>query len=222
MREKKLLLFTDLEGTLLREEDGQINPEAMHEYLTKLSKLQELTGYTVDIHIVSPMTPKMMFNAMQKIDKFIAQHNLVYPTREGKLNRVRVGTASPECTEDECEEWDRRIMPMPKGIDRFDNSFGKFKYVDYVMGIYEEQGRVGLAIYAGNGQNDIEAMKRIKRSENGYVICPSNSRHTIKEFADFAGKREDLRGVSEGLESIIAELQKTTGEQSGVDDRIIE
>ena len=217
MREKKILLFTDLEGTLLRESDGQIDPESMHEFLTSLSKLQELTGYTVDIHIVSPMIPKMMFNAMQKVDGYIAKHNMVYPNKKGMLNRVRVGTASPECTEDECEEWDRRIMPMPKGVDRFDNSFGKFKYVDYIMGYYEEQGRVGIAIYAGNGQNDIEAMKRVQSSPNGYVICPANSRHTIKEFAKFVGKGDDLRGVSEGLGSIIAELQKTTGEKTSED-----
>ena len=59
-----------------------------------------------------------------------------------------------------------------------------------------------LYIYAGNGRNDILAMKRIKANPRGFVICPENSRTEVKKISNFVSGQKDIKGITEGLKKI--------------------
>ena len=59
-KRKVILLFSDLEGTILRESDGNFDPETMYGFLSQLHKLQLLTGADVHMHLVSPVFQKQM------------------------------------------------------------------------------------------------------------------------------------------------------------------
>jgi len=61
---KKILMFFDLEGTILRESDGQYDNEAMYNFLAQISRLQELTDAEVNLHLVSPVYQKQMEEIM--------------------------------------------------------------------------------------------------------------------------------------------------------------
>ena len=52
-KKKIILLFSDLEGTLLRESDGKFEPEDMYSFLSELYKLQELKKAKIHLHLVT-------------------------------------------------------------------------------------------------------------------------------------------------------------------------
>lgn len=204
-RIKSILLFTDLEGTLLRESDGQYDEAEMSKFLLMIDKLQKETGMMVDIHIVSPMLPEMMKRILDRIDKSIYNFN----SSAHRVSAICGATASPETKPDECYLIDKRIMPLPKSYSSItDATYGKLNYVKEWINAMQLKERFGMAIYCGNGRNDIEAMKFIKAQAKGYVVCPKNSRTEIKGFADYLSTEEDLPGVTEGIDDIIKKITK--------------
>ena len=54
--EKIILLYSDLEGTILRESDSEYDDTDMYNFLKQLSRLQELMDAKVRMHIVSPIS----------------------------------------------------------------------------------------------------------------------------------------------------------------------
>ena len=76
-----------------------------------------------------------------------------------------------------------------------------------------------MAIYCGNGRNDLDAMKYIKNRKDGFVVCPRNSRQQAKAIATFVSERTDLFGVSEGLENINKEIEKRVHPEKDVEDK---
>ena len=77
-KNKKILLFSDLEGTILKEEYGDYNKEDMYEFLAQIDRLQQLTGASVNIHLVSPIYRKQMENIIEQIDRDIMRYNMLH------------------------------------------------------------------------------------------------------------------------------------------------
>ena len=67
-KRKVILLFSDQEGTILKESDGNFDPETMYGFLSQLHKLQQLTGADVQMHLVSPVFQKQMQEAQKEIE----------------------------------------------------------------------------------------------------------------------------------------------------------
>lgn len=64
-----IMLYSDFEGTILRESDGNYDDMEMYNFLKQLSKLQELTGAKVKMHIVSPISKNDMSKKLERLDK---------------------------------------------------------------------------------------------------------------------------------------------------------
>lgn len=61
MEDKKvILLFSDLEGTILNEKEGRYAEEDMYGFLEQIERMQSITGAEVHIHLVSPVFEKQM------------------------------------------------------------------------------------------------------------------------------------------------------------------
>lgn len=216
---KRLMLFTDLEGTILRESDGKYDEEEMVQFLSKIEELQKLTGMLVDIHIVSPMLPDMMKRIIDRLDKSIFEYNSKH---QHSICVIAGATASPESKAEECYLVDKRIMPLPKGVASItDASFGKKHYVREWYNAMRDKDRFGMAIYCGNGRNDVGAMRFIKEQKLGYIVCPKNSRTEIRGLVDHLSTKEDLPGITEGIEYVIKELkERKKGDKEKNDDEL--
>ena len=216
---KKLIIFSDLEGTLLREEDGQYDEHEMYGFLSQISKLQAKTGFVAEIHIVSPMTIDMMKKVIDKFDKTILRYNSIHRA-EGKapISYITGATASPESKAEECYRVDDRIMPLPKAFHSLASgaSYGKEHYVRTWLETLGD--KVGMVIYCGNGRNDIPAMKLVRSLPNGFIVCPKNSKTEIRNIASFITDEEDLPGITEGLSEILSRISKK--EAASKDDDI--
>lgn len=197
MEKKEIVFFTDLEGTILRETDGEVNQRGFMLLLSELAKLQKNLNGKVKINIVSPIPMKKMKEIIDLLDNLIVKYSM------DKSNRLDLINSAVAFQDDEYIREDYRydvIEPFPltngDGGER-----GKEKYVKAWM---EEYKNAELYIYAGNGRNDILAMKKIKTSPRGIVICPDNSRTEVKKIADYVSKNEDILGIVEGLRKINA------------------
>ena len=218
---KRLLLFTDLEGTLLRESDGKYDSEQMYNFLSRIDKLQRITGYSVNLHIVSPMMADTMKRVIDRIDGDIRNYNKIHRQPEvDTISLISGATVSPEHKADECYAIDQRLMPMPKEIARItDASYGKEHYVRMWTEAYENKDILGMIIYCGNGRNDIPAMKYVKNEKKGFIICPKNSKTEIRSFSNYVSDKTDIIGVTEGLDYIIDKISQK-GENSKQEDII--
>ena len=216
----KILLFSDLEGTILKEEYGDYNKEDMYEFLAQIDRLQQLTGASVNIHLVSPIYRKQMENIIEQIDRDIMRYNMLHQEHD-RISSIECGTFAPERGEYE-HEFDRsKVMPLKMPVDttQFDTSrYGKANYVRTWCDMYKDRGDMMFAIYCGNGQNDLSAMKLVKERK-GFVVCPVNSRTAAKEKADFVSGKTDLLGIAEGLSNINNEIEKRLHVKSEIGDR---
>ena len=73
--EKIILLYSDLEGTILRESDSKYDDTDMYNFLKQLSRLQELMDAKVRMHIVSPISQNQMTDILEKLDKSFTSFN---------------------------------------------------------------------------------------------------------------------------------------------------
>ena len=55
MDKKVIMLFLDLEGTIIGEENGNISEERIDVLLNSINNLEKATNKKVNIHIVSPV-----------------------------------------------------------------------------------------------------------------------------------------------------------------------
>ena len=217
---KKLLIFTDLEGTILRESDGLYDPKQFTEFIARIDQLQKVTGQVAKLHIVSPMTVDMMKNAVDKIDHDIYRYNSIHRDE----NDIYVGfvagaTVSPEISPDECYLVDQRFMPMPKEVNTISTgaTYGKEHYVKLWIDTLKNRNQLGSIIYCGNGRNDISAMRLVKGLKEGYIICPKNSKTELRRISNFVSNQEDLLGITEGLDFVIQQM-KTKNEKDKNED----
>lgn len=211
-KEKIILLFSDLEGTILRESDGNYDDEMMYRFLSQIDRLQQLTDASVNIHLVSPVYKETMEKIIDRMDKNISSYNTLH--KDGKrIPFIEGGTSTPEIQMSGDEFLGDKVVPLKMPIDsrNFDSSrYGKANYVRTWCSVYEENKEKDLImrIYCGNGQNDLSAMSYIKSKKGGFVVCPNNSRQLAKKQADFVSPKTDLGGITEGLKGINNEIEK--------------
>lgn len=204
---KQILVFFDLEGTIIEEELGEINKEKIKEILNSLNRLEENTNAKVNIHIVSPVFIEQMKKVIDDLDRLIIRYNMA----NGKnLKEVQGAVAHPEVKYVQSEDFlHDKIIPMklPTRIaDGYKDKYGKF---DYVRNWIEAMNdKVEFSIYAGNGFNDTKAMEYIKRSKNGFVICPENSHPDVKKISDYVSEKHAEDGIIDGIDYINQQIEK--------------
>lgn len=227
MEKNIILLFSDLEGTILRELDGLYSDEDMEQFLSQIDKLQTLTNSQVKIHLVSPVYQKQMEEVMSKIDRNIIRYNRVHrDSRE--IQEIESAAAYPEIGMSHGEFLGDRITELKRPINErdFDTArYGKAHYVRTWCESYKENDYVNLkmAIYCGNGRNDLTAMDyingKVEGKRRGLVVCPDNTRREAKAKAFHVSSKTDLLGIAEGIEAINKEIEKRIQNQENPDQR---
>ena len=66
--EKIILLYSDLEGTILNESSRTFEDIEMYNFLKQLSRLQELMNAKVRMHIISPISQNEMTEILRNLD----------------------------------------------------------------------------------------------------------------------------------------------------------
>lgn len=224
MKRKTILLYSDLEGTLLREKDGKYDEEELNEFLSQIDKLQQKTDAMVKIHLVSPIDETFMNDILFDLDKIVSNYNRT--SKDPNHTYVsRVDSAAAYPMEDfirlnpdrslYMKRIDSRIMqlakPMRNGEDEANPAgYGKKNYVKQMTEYLQKKDNeeVLMSIYCGNGRNDLAAMDYINSQKNGIVICPKNSRREVKEKALFVSDQEDLKGIIDGIKCINKQIEK--------------
>lgn len=224
---KEIMIFFDLEGTLIEEELGEVNVEKINGVLDSISKLEEVTGSKVNLHVVSPVSIKDMKQIVDKLDRLIMRYNRA---NNKDLKEFQGAVAYPDTEYVDNNYLYDVIIPMEispvADIGEKDRN-GKFYYVRNWVEALED--RIAFSIYAGNGYNDTKAMQYVK-SQKGFVICPENSHSTVKDLADYVSEKHAADGVKEGFDFINQQIEKrkqkeieetmhgdTEGEEIGID-----
>ena len=212
MNKNVILYFTDLEGTMLREKDGQYDREELYKLFGQLSDLQNSLQADVKINIVSPIFMEQMKKLVSHFNLEIARYNRSNPS--SRLDEINAAMASLDSNQyfDPNYTYDV-IEPFPR-IAEDGGERGKMQHVSNWMDIFPN---AKLYIYAGNGRNDILAMRKVLSSPRGAVICPTNSRTQVKEIATFVSDKEEMEGIIEGL-SRLNERVRTRQTGKDVDD----
>ena len=198
----KTIIFSDLEGTILRESDRSYSDEDMFNFLQGLNTLTETTDSICELHLVSPVSGTSMNNFIDKIDKNIRSFNTItnshipYIYRGYCTNNCDINVRLPS----------NIITTKPPTPNNFQS--WKSIYVHDICNRATEQhpNDVLSFIYFGNGRNDIRAMETVQQFK-GLAICPQNSRTAVKATANFVGNSTDLRGITDGLNQYIKTLQ---------------
>lgn len=209
-KQRNILLFLDLEGTILRETDGEYDPEAMYQFLGQLDNLQSLTDAHVNLHLVSPVYKKQMEDIIDRIDRDITRYNKLHPEHDD-IPEIECGSFTPNIGMPSEELFgDKTIaLKMPVDSRQIDTSiYGKANYVKQWCEIYQEGNKLFMIIYGGNGVNDLSAMSYVKEQKSGFVLCPSNSRPQAQSKADFVSKKRNLPGITEGIQYINRKIER--------------
>lgn len=198
-----IMLFLDLEGTIIDEETGEMETEKIEGLLDELNRLEQNVGAKVNIHIVSPVFIKEMEKIMDKFDLIVAKYNSKKDTR---LKDIQGAVAYPDTNYISSHDLYDKIFPMD--VSKKDNydKYGKLEYVKkWVEGM---RHRIALTIYGGNGFNDTSAMDFVKRENNGFAICPSNSYEKTKTIANFVSDKKEADGITDGIKFINEQIEK--------------
>lgn len=226
MKNKRILFFSDLEGTILRDSDGKFDEKDFNNLVGELSKMGDLTKSTVEIRLVSPIGFKRMDKIVDKMDSIISK----YFMKARKISNVKLveAVASPYDIADDISasrRISRKITPLPHVTYSPDIAReAKRRYLKYVFESFKEPSNIALSIYAGNDRNDIDAMLIVKKEKNGFTVCPKNSIAQIKEISDFVSDENDILGVIEGVSKINKKIEKRilAQERKIEDDKEIE
>lgn len=193
MNNKAILMFCDLEGTLLNEKNGTLDARKLFRFFDQINKIQQTTKSTVYMHLLSPIPLDIMEKVLDKLDTYIAKYN-------------------EENTYD-------RIAPFPERAtkDAYDIAAqGKLEYVEkWIRGI----NNLDFCIYAGNGRNDFRAIDYIRKNSRGYSICPDNSRKAVKKIATFTSENTDIEGIIDGLDRLNQYLIQKNRNEDTRDER---
>lgn len=199
-----ILYFTDLEGTILREKDGKYDPGELQIFLQQLSDLQENLDAKVKINIVSPVFMEHMKRIVNRFNIEIAKFNRT--NRKTDLDLINAAMASLDSNQYFEQDYTYDVIEPFPHIDLDGGEHGKSQHVNnWIRAIPNAK----LYIYAGNGRNDILAMKKVLEQPNGIVICPKNSRTEVKNIATVVSDKEDLEGIINNLKLVNKSLKKT-------------
>lgn len=196
---KVILMFCDLEGTLLNEKNGTLDARKLFRFFDQINKIQQTTKSTVYMHLLSPIPLDIMEKVLDKLDTYIAKYNMEKGTF---IRDIQGATASYPAGISQEENTYDRIAPFPERAtkDAYDIAAqGKLEYVEkWIRGI----NNLDFCIYAGNGRNDFRAIDYIRKNSKGYSICPENSRRTVKSIVNFTSTNPDIEGVIDGLNNL--------------------
>lgn len=196
-----IVIFTDLEGTILREIDGKYDETVMFQFLRQINRLEKLEDATAQIHILSPMTVDQMKYILDELDEAFAKYN---KTSGNYVSYIKSAIA----IQDNYTDWrnipNRMLLVKYKNLNQYGEE--KLSYVESYMKAHEGDD-IKKIIYMGNGANDVMAMQKIK-SNNGIVICPYNSTDEVKKIATYKSNEEDLRGLVDGFSKLCQEVEK--------------
>lgn len=220
--EKIILLYSDLEGTILRESDRKYDDTDMYKLLGELSKLQELMDAKVKMHIVSPVSQDQMTEILDQLDRNFMRFNRLHSEKIKKLDFIEGAGASAKedfmmgsqedfASKRFLRKMDSRIEPLKKsGKESDDNpaGYGKYNYVLNWTKMSQERYDVKMVIYCGNGRNDLAAMDYVNATKGGFIICPQNTRREAKAKTSLVGTKNDLQGIIEGLSNLNKLIEK--------------
>lgn len=196
-----IVIFTDLEGTILREIDGKYDETEMFQFLRQINRLEKLEDATAQIHILSPMTVDQMKYILDELDEAFAKYN---KTSGNYVSYIKSAIA----IQDNYTDWrnipNRMLLVKYKNLNQYGEE--KLSYVESYMKAHKGDD-IKKMIYMGNGANDVMAMQKIK-SNNGIVICPYNSTDEVKKIATYKSNEEDLRGLVDGFSKLCQEVEK--------------
>lgn len=196
-----IVIFTDLEGTILRDIDGKYDETEMFQFLRQINRLEKLEDATAQIHILSPMTVDQMKYILDELDEAFAKYN---KTSGNYVSYIKSAIA----IQDNYTDWrnipNRMLLVKYKNLNQYGEE--KLSYVESYMKAHEGDD-IKKIIYMGNGANDVMAMQKVK-SNNGIVICPYNSTDEVKKIATYKSNEEDLRGLVDGFSKLCQEVEK--------------
>ena len=216
MNNKAILMFCDLEGTLLNEKNGTLDARKLFRFFDQINKIQQTTKSTVYLHLLSPIPLNIMNEVLDKLDTYIAKYN-----REKRtfIRDIQGATASYPAGISQEENTYDRIAPFPERAtkDAYDIAAqGKLEYVEkWIRGI----NNLDFCIYAGNGRNDFRAIDYIRKNSRGYSICPENSRKAVKKIATFTSESTDIEGILDGLDRLNQYLIQKNRNEDTRDER---
>lgn len=197
----KNIIFSDLEGTILRDRDNSYSDEDMFNFLQIINNFNKVTNAIPEIHLVSPVGGAFMDKCINKIDKNISSFNSITHSRLPFIH-------SAYCSEN--NDIDVKLSSniiIAKAPTSSNYNSWKSMYVQDIcdsMTSNTPNNTINF-IYLGNGQNDLRSMEIVKRFK-GVVICPQNSDSKVKLLSDFIGKSDDLRGITDGLNQYVKTL----------------
>ena len=203
------IIFSDLEGTLLNEENGTFDPQKFQTLLNKIHQFVTKTSTLLHFAIVSPVEVKFLKPILEELEDEFHKFN--------KLNNTNYRINIAACYDDRSHDMDRlpnNILPMLKIEDG--NEVGKKRIVDYLTDSLGYRFNIKYAVYMGNGRNDIASMKFLRNMyrDNAFIVCPENSRTEIKNNSTYyAGKGEDLDGLISGFDKVLSVLNKRLNTQ---------
>lgn len=195
--ENVILYFTDLEGTMLREKDGKYDPEKLQQLFEQLSNLQTKLDAKVKINIVSPIFMEHMKKLVNQFNIEIAKFNRGHRTSE--LDPINSAMASLDSNQYFSQDYTYDVIEPFPDIEKDGGERGKRQHVSNWISAFPN---AKLYIYAGNGRNDILAMRKVLEQKNGYVICPKNSRTQVKQMASIVSEKEDIDGIISNLKML--------------------
>ena len=196
-----IIIFTDLEGTMLRDIDGEYDEKEMFQLLQQINRLEKLEGATAQIHILSPMTVDQMKYILGEFDETFNKYN---KTSGNYVSYVKSAIAFQDNYTDWRNISNRILLVKHRNINQYGEE--KLSYVESYMKSHEGDD-IKKIIYMGNGANDVMAMQKVK-SNNGIVICPYNSTDEVKKIATYKSDKEDLRGLIEDFSQLCQEIEK--------------
>lgn len=199
MNNKAILMFCDLEGTLLNEKNGTLDARKLFRFFDQINKIQQTTKSTVYLHLLSPIPLNIMNEVLDKLDTYIAKYN-----REKRtfIRDIQGATASYPAGISQQENTYDRIAPFPEKVTSNDYDIGAEGKSEYVRKWIRGISNLDFCIYAGNGRNDFKAIDYIRKNSKGYSICPENSRRTVKSIVNFTSTNPDIEGVIDGLNNL--------------------
>lgn len=223
MNNKDIILFSDLEGTLVKE-NGEFDEENFYKFGQELQNLADATKSNVNIVIVSPMGPTYMTKLLDQMDKSLS---LLERRNLAKINTVKIIAAVADFEDipmDFNTRIDRRIDEL-RGVRTRSGSFGADAKLNYISGYIktqEEHSRENLAnkafyIYAGNGDNDVAAISFVNKLKNGLTITPANTVPKVEKIAQIKSNLSGVSGITDCIRQIrMAKIEK---DNKSLDDK---
>lgn len=210
MKNKKILFFSDLEGTILRDSDGRFDDQDFLNLVQELSQMGLLTDSTIDLRLVSPIGFKKMDSVVGKMESLIIKY-FVSKHQNPNVQLVEAASSPFDIENDftDIRRISKKVVPLPQVLyGRNTAGMSKKKYVSYVYDSFGENNEILLSVYAGNDINDIEAIRYIKGQDNGFAICPKNGITQVQELSDFVSSKDDILGIIDGVSQINEKIKR--------------